>query len=200
MTPERAADVLGVALDAEPAVIEHAFQRRARATHPDLVSGSERPGEDAEHRGVPGEAGAAFREAAEARRVLLATRTTAAPAPRIVVRDEPRIQGPGLLAAWAGLLVLAAFLAIFRAPYPLTIAEPLIRWAVLVGAAIAFAATGRRALMALAIVAEVASVAMTVAITTFGGLVALLITLPALLGAFTAGLARHRMRRRLREN
>ena len=194
MTPERAAAVLGVPVDATPADVEHAFQRRARATHPDLAP-AEADGADAS--GAAAEPAAGFREATEARRVLLSARPGIVPPPTLIVHDGPRLQGPGLLAVWAGLLVVAAFLAIFRAPYPFTLAEPLVRWAVLILAAIAFARTGRRALLAVAVVAEVATVAMTVAVTTLGGLIALLITFPALLGAFTAGIVRQRWRARL---
>lgn len=196
MTPERAAEVLGVAVDADPTAVEHAFQRRARATHPDLSSS----GAPSDAAGSSAADGAAFREAAEARRVLLVPRPAADPPPRLIVRDGPRLQGPGLLAVWAGLLVVAAFLSIFAAPYPFTIAEPLIRWAVLIASTMAFAATGRRPFMVLAIVAELATLAMTIAFTTFGGLVALLITLPALLGAFTAGIVRQRFIERARRS
>ncbi|MBI5161070.1 MAG: J domain-containing protein [Micrococcales bacterium] len=189
MTPERAAEVLGVSVDASPADVERAFHRRARATHPDVVRDAA-PDSDA---------GAAFREALQARDALL--RLRAAPA-RVFVDDLdrggrpiPRVQSVRLMAVWAGLIAVAAFLAIVQAAQPLSLAEPLVRWGVLLVSALAYAATGRRVFLVLAIVAELASLTVTVLFASFGGLVALLITLPALLGAFTGGLARERVRR-----
>lgn len=187
MTPERAAELLGVTVDASPTEVERAFHRRARLTHPD-VSADESP-EDA---------GAAFREAAAARDVLLRPH---APLRRVIDdaysdgRPVPRVQGAGLIAVWAGLIVLAAFLSIFRSDYPLPIAEPLARWGILLIAAVAYAATGYRVFLVIAIVAEVASLVLTIRYASLGGLLGLLITLPALLGAFTGGLARERVRR-----
>ena len=54
MTPDRAAQVLGIGVDASREVIEHAFLRRAREAHPDAGGSAE-----------------AFREATEARDTLL---------------------------------------------------------------------------------------------------------------------------------
>lgn len=199
MTPERAAEVLGVSVDAAPAEVERAFHRRARVTHPDVAEGVP-PAADGD---ADADAAAAFREVLQARDALLRTpRPPDAPATVRVVaevgrdgRPIPRVQSVRLMTVWAGLLALAAFLAIFRAAQPLSLAEPLVRWGVLLVSAVAYAATGRRVFLVLATAAEVATLALTVLFASFGGLVGLLITLPALLGAFTGGLARERVRR-----
>lgn len=196
MTPERAAAVLGIGLDADRVAIERAYLRRARATHPDVASG--RPAD-----------GAAFHEVVEARSTLVhrlgerstvgAQRTsTPASTSRPTVAPQtyaPMPQGPVLLATWVGILLLAAFLSIYQVPHPLTIAEPLVRWAVLIGSMFGFARTGRRAFLVIAVVAIAATVVWMVIETTLGSLLGLLCIVPAFLGLANAGLASRRLRR-----
>ena len=199
MTPERAAQVLGIATTASPAEISAAFAHQARLSHPDVDSG---------------DAGR-FRDVVEARTLLLSRAAEADAAAAAAARaagetgdgrvyvtrhvDGPRIQGPWLIAGWVAILLVAAFLSIFRASYPLTVAEPLLRWALLIAAAVYFAQTARRPAMVVAILMIVATVAMTVLFATLGGLVGLLVMLPAILGLFTAGIARERMARAYHE-
>lgn len=200
MTPDRAAEVLGVGVEAAPAAIERAFQARARVTHPDVGGGSAE----------------AFREASTARDVLVAYarlgeasdavagKRGAYPPGRYGPADGPppirftiyraRPQGPWLLAAWVGILVIAAFFGIYGAPHPFTVAEPLLRWAVLIGAAFAYGRTGRGALLTIAVIAVAATVVLTVLFTSFGGLLSLLLLLPGMLGLSTAGIAQRRFR------
>lgn len=184
MDADRAAAVLGVSPGATASEVRRAFARRARELHPD------RPGGDADR----------FREATEARDALLAVlpMSPAATSPRrILVTDAPRVQGPALISAWTALLALATFLSAFRAAHPLAPAEPLAHWVLLSAVALAFALTGRTPLLvAAALLAGVAAVS-TILFTTWGGLVGLLVALPALYGLALAGIARRALRRTL---
>lgn len=207
MSPERAAEVLGVDVDAEPHIVTGAFAARARRTHPDVDGGS----------------ADAFREAVEARNTLLsggfrARRSASAGTPDgYIVFDEdgdgnettdgsdrsrefppwvivPLAPSPALIAVGTGLLLIAAFLSIYDVPYTWTIAEPIARWVILIAAAVAFASTGRRGFLVVMLLAVVATLVINVAITTIGGLLGLFVTMPAIVAINAAGFARRRRR------
>jgi hypothetical protein len=197
VSPERAAEVLGIDVEALPHEVTNAFAARARRTHPDVEGGS----------------ADAFREAVEARNVLLSrTRTgTSAPDGYIVFDEDPpgrpspgdefpywvivpQAPSPALIAVGGGLLVIAAFLSIYDVPYPWTIMEPIARWVVLIAAALAFAITGRRGFLAVMLVLVAATLVVNVAITTIGGLLGLFITMPAIVAINAAGFAARRRR------
>tara|TARA_R110000868_G_scaffold346385_1_gene607485 strand:- start:53782 stop:54351 length:570 start_codon:yes stop_codon:yes gene_type:complete len=182
MDRERAALLLGVAVDAGRAEVTAAFARRARTAHPDVDGG------DAE----------TFRLLVEARDRLLA----AGPAPdgemplRVVVRENaPRPHGPLLLGAWVGILLVAAFLSVFRVEHPWAPGEPLLRWGLLIAAGWGFGVTGRRVLLVAMSLLFLASVVTTLILTTWGGLVGLLLAIPALYGLALSGEARLRLAR-----
>lgn len=210
MSPERAAEVLGVDVEAEPHVVTGAFAARARRTHPDVEGGSAE----------------AFREAVEARNTLLsrdrtregfrARQEASAGAPDgYIVFDEsddprgndanpsaefppwvvvPLAPSPALIAVGTGLLVIAAFLSIYDVPYPWTIAEPIARWVLLIASAVAFATTGRRGFLVVLVLLVIATLVINVAITTIGGLLGLFFTMPAIAAINAAGFVRRRRR------
>jgi hypothetical protein len=197
VSPERAAEVLGIDVEALPHQVTNAFAARARRTHPDVEGGS----------------ADAFREAVEARNVLLSRTRTGTTAPDgYIVFDEdppgqpspgdefpywvivPQAPSPALIAVGGGLLVIAAFLSIYDVPYPWTIMEPIARWVVLIAAALAFAITGRRGFLAVMLVLVAATLVVNVAITTIGGLLGLFITMPAIVAINAAGFAARRRR------
>jgi hypothetical protein len=198
VSPERAAEVLGIDVEASPHEVTDAFAARARRTHPDVEGGS----------------ADAFREAVEARNLLLARKNVGATAPDgyIVFDDDqdpgrrdradefpywvilPQAPSPALISVGGGLLLIAAFLSIYDVPYPWTIVEPIARWVVLIAAALAFAVTGRRGLLAVMLVLVAATLVVNVAITTIGGLLGLFITMPAIVAINAAGFAARRRR------
>jgi hypothetical protein len=196
MTPERAADLLGVADGATAVDIEHAFARRARATHPDVAPVI----------GDAADAAAAFREAMEARDVLLA-RLRSVTAPHDGVRppvfvapysSEPmrRPHGPALTAFWMLLVVIGASLSIYDAEAPLTIAEPIARWVLLGAALLGYSLTGRTPLLVAAVVLIVLSAVWMVVVTTIGTMLGMFITLPAAFGLLTSGVVRRKLQLR----
>lgn len=147
--------------------------RLAREAHPDSGGSAE-----------------AFRDAVAARDLLL--RVHVAP---VTQGYGPRRQGPLLLAAWVSILLVAAFLSVYGATHPFGDLEPILRWAVLIGAALAYGLTGRRGWLVLAVVAIAATALMTILFTSFGGLIALLLVSPAMLGLSMSGISRARIRR-----
>jgi hypothetical protein len=197
VSPERAAEVLGIDVEALPHEVTNAFAARARRTHPDVEGGSAE----------------AFREAVEARNVLLSRTKAGTTVPDgYIVFDEdqpgrpsqgdefpywvivPQAPSPALIAVGGGLLLIAAFLSIYDVPYPWSIAEPIARWVVLIAAALAFAITGRRGFLAVMLVLVAATLVVNVAITTIGGLLGLFITMPAIVAINAAGFAARRRR------
>ncbi|BDI22899.1 J domain-containing protein [Herbiconiux sp. L3-i23] len=97
MTTAEAAALLGVTADASIADVQHAYQRAARRTHPDLMGGDD----------DPRVAGARFAVLNEARDTLLRSH------PVIPVRFEPLRQEPkrkGIGGSVVILLLLAAAL------------------------------------------------------------------------------------------
>ncbi len=181
MDPARAADVLGVRPGASSREVSAAFARRARVTHPDVAGG------DAD----------AFREAVAARDALLALAADRAAAraagtadPALVRRvdvDGPRPQGPALLATWAALIALAAFISIYGVAHPLHPVEAVIRWAGIAALAVGFGATGRRPLLWFALALVAVTAAFTFVETSLGGLMGLLLLIPALYGSASRG-------------
>jgi hypothetical protein len=187
MDVERAAAVLGVAVGASRREVSAAFARRARRTHPDVDGGSAR----------------AFQETVDARDTLLLAAGSQTPdgtaAPDRANSSAPRysgvrpgVQGPRLIAVWAALIALAAFLAIYAVDHPVHPVEAVVRWALLGVAAVAFGLTGRRGFLAAALVLIGVTVVFTLLETSLGGLLALLLLVPAMYGLCLAGLARRR--------
>lgn len=185
MDPERAAAVLGIRPGASSREVSAAFARRARVTHPDVAGG------DAD----------AFREAVAARDALLALAGMPVAAPTVIRRvdvDGPRPQGPLLLAVWAGIIAIAAFVSIYGVAHPLHPVEAMLRWVAIAALAVGFGATGRRPLLYVALALVAVTAAFTFVETSLGGLIGLLLLIPALYGLSLSGIARERLRRVVR--
>lgn len=191
MSPEDAAAVLGVRLDASAADIENAYRRRARSTHPDLIVDATRSREATrEFIGVT-EAHDVLvsRLSAESARATMATEFSDA-------SSTPRPRSWLLLGAWAGVTLIAIFVSIYAGAPQWSVWEPMIRYGLIFVALMAFAFTGRKAWLVTALLAITATAVITLVATTFGALLGLFLLAAPVYGLVTIGreVAVHRAR------
>ncbi len=179
MTPDEAAQLLGVPAGASPAAIEAAYRAKARETHPDRFAGQQQAQSAASAR--------EFIAASEARRTLLSAATAASPAPQVTFVRGVRRRSPLLLATWVGLLVIAAFLSIYASALPLGIVEPVVRFAVIIGALVAYALTGLRGWLVTALIALAATAVLAIVFTTIGALLGMLLMVAPVFGLMLMG-------------
>jgi len=184
MTPDEAAQTLGVELGASRQQIERAYRRLARQWHPDRHS-------DAAMR-EQAKAQAEFVRAGEARNVLLAllaapdsVADAAASGPR-----RPQKTSWPLVVTWVVVMLLAIAVSTVGAALPLTIWEPVVRFGLMVVASVGFALTGSRVLLVLLIISIAATAVMTIVFTTFGSLLGMLLLAAPLYGLYAAGRGR----------
>lgn len=180
MTPDEAARVLGVDVNAPAEAVQRAYRVAARSSHPDAGGASD-----------------SFVRLTAARDALL----TAPAEPVTVTLVQPRPVPAArwswpLFSTWTGLLAFAIFLCAYLAPLPFTIAEPLVRFPLLAAGLVGYALTGRRALLVLGLVALAATALVGVVYTTLGVLVGLLLLVAVTFGLVTMGQGVARRRRR----
>ncbi|GAB3408623.1 hypothetical protein GCM10027515_26170 [Schumannella luteola] len=185
MDVRTASELLGCAPDASRAQIEGAFRLRARATHPDVL----------DHPRVAADLAALT----EARTVLLAVNggaSTAGPAeqpgdgPRIFVpppTPPAPLVAPAIIAGGAVLLAAALAFAAVGSASPLAPFETVARSVAVFASLLGFALTGRRWLFLVAVVLLALTAWTVLAWTSFGALVGALATIPAALILLTAG-------------
>ena len=161
MTPDDAAQVLGVEVGASAPDVERAYRVRARSMHPDA-----------------GGADDAFIRLTQARGILLA------PQQPVVVRG-PRRPSRLLFGTWTALLALAIALSASASPLPW--AEPVVRYGVLVVGMLGYALTGRRGYLVLGLVALAATAVVALVFTTLGALVGLLLMVAPVYGLILIG-------------
>jgi hypothetical protein len=171
MTPEEAAALLGVRVDATRAEIEFAYRRAARASHPDITGES-----------------TAFMRVTEAHDVLLDAQTAAVVEPQ---RAEPPLSIP-LLITWVALMGFAIAVSIGASGFPLTPLEPVLRFGLLAVGSIGYAITGKRVYLVLAVIGIAATAVATVLFTSFGSLLGMLLLAAPLYGLL---ITRARLRR-----
>jgi hypothetical protein len=159
MTPDAAADLLGVAVDASPSDVEAAFKRSARLTHPDLVA----TGSTAD----VADASARFVAITEARDVLLARQLVSVAVPSVVP-----------VRVWCVILVVAATLAVFGGPFGAGL--NLVVLGPLAITALALAVTRRRGFLVATVVLGGVWAALTAGFASFGALASLAILLAPL--------------------
>jgi hypothetical protein len=165
MTPESAADLLGIAVDATPPEIEAAFTRRARETHPDRFAGAPPAALAQAHDDFIG--------ITDARALLLAMRSDR---PNVVVR-APSV-GVWPIRIWTALLVPGAVLGLSGSAIPLPWMLVLVP---LLAAVVTLAVTAQRRWFLATIVLAVAYALLTAAFATFGSLLTLEVLLPPII-------------------
>ena len=162
MTPESAADLLGVAVDATPAEIEAAFTRRARETHPDRFAGAPSAALAQAHED--------FIAITDARALLLAMRTDRPP-----TVERASSAGFWPIRIWTVFLIPGAVLGLSGSAVPLPWMLVLVP---LLAAAVALAVTGQRRWFLATVVLAVGYALLTAAFATFGSLLTLEVLLP----------------------
>lgn len=180
MDPDAAAALLGVPADAAPVDVERAWRRRSRDSHPDRFSDATQKAEAAEE----------FIRMTRARDILLARRmpTSAAvdaesPEEWVIVH-RPRWR---LIALWAALALVGIFVATFGEPLPFTVADPILRYGLLVAGLVAYAATGRTPFLVLIVIAVAATALHAVLFTTFGTLLGMFLLGAPVIALVTIG-------------
>jgi preprotein translocase subunit Sec63 len=186
MTLEDAAATLGISPDATETEIQRAFTLGARASHPDRFTNStpERAASAAEE----------FIRITAARDLLLReVKRAAASVGPAVFTFTTQVSSRRItwqeLAAWLSVLVVAIFVSIFGANLPFTLAEPLVRFTVLTVGLVGFARTGRQLYFVLIVVCITVTAILTIAFTTFGALLGMLLLAVPTIGLVLAGRA-----------
>ncbi len=185
MTPEDAAAALGISVDATDSEIQRAFKLRARDSHPDLVGGPlpERGARSAED----------FIRITAARDTLLQARHSSTAAAQAVHESTGRPRHRRIswqaMAAWLSVVVVAAFVSIGGAELPFTVAEPLVRFAVLTLGLVGFAITGKRVYFVLIALAIIVTAVLAITFTTLGALLGMFILSAPVIGLVLAGRA-----------
>ncbi|MBC7590883.1 MAG: J domain-containing protein [Salinibacterium sp.] len=182
MSPEDAAAVLGVSLDASAADIENAYRRRARTTHPDRFVDATRSREATRE----------FIGVVEAHDVLVsrlgAGLPTAIPFAGVPVSGPiPRPSSRLLLSTWAGVTLVAIFVSIYAGAPAWGVGEPIARYGLIFVALMAFALTGRTPWLVTALIILAATAVITLVATTFGALLGLFLLVPPVYGLVTIG-------------
>lgn len=178
MTPHEAATLLHVSVDASAYDIERAYRRRARTLHPDRLTTAT----DAQ-RAVSAEL---FARVSLAHEVML-REVAERPVVATIEPDGPLPTGRWVIIGWLGVLLVAGLISYFGGAFPLSTFDVVFRLLPLTAASTAFALTGRRAFLVLAVGLLVVSVVITLLLASFGSLVALGLLLVPVIGLIVMG-------------
>ena len=181
MTPEDAAAILHVRVTASQHDVERAFRARARELHPDRLAGA-----SADLIADASQRFAVLTEAHEVMQHEIAERP-------VIATIEP--EGPPrsprwIIVGWLGVMLIAGLVSFFGGAIPYSTGDVLLRLLPLAAASTAFALTGRRVYYALTIALLAASVLVTLALASFGSLVALGLLLAPVVGLLVVGRGR----------
>jgi hypothetical protein len=148
MSPETAAAILGIGIDADKTELEKAYRLLARATHPDRFVGADAT--------ATAEAASKFAQATQAHAILsdrIAVRANGGAHIRshsragtvtVAATTESIPMSGSVMAGWIAVLALAVVLSVTGGAAPLGPLEVSIRMALVVYFAISFALTGKR--------------------------------------------------------
>lgn len=181
MTPDEAAAILHVSVDATADQVERAYRHHARSLHPDRLAGAseQKVTESAER----------FARMTLAHEVMV-REINERP---VVATIEPEVpQGPPpsgrwVIIGWLTVMLVAGVVSYYGGVLPLSTGDVVLRLLPLAGASTAFALTGRRVFFALTVALLAVSVLITLALATFGSLVALGLLLLPVVGLIAMG-------------
>jgi|GEM_PF-831634 len=192
MSPEIAAAILDVSVDAEKPELEKAYRSVARTTHPDRFVGADAA--------TTARASAKFARATQAYAILIerasfraadaassraGSRTFAYGSTAATVRAIPMSRT--VMIGWIAVLALAVVLAITGGAAPLGVGEVSLRMALIVFLLISFARTGRRVFFVGFAPLAVLTAVFTFFAASFWSLVALMIFLAPVIALASAG-------------
>jgi hypothetical protein len=180
MTLEEAAATLRIRPDASPQDVERAYRRRARSVHPDRMVGAS----DGQISSATGE----FATLTEAHEVML--RELAERPVEAVLEPEPGAPvrtGRWIVIGWLSVILVAGIVSYYGGALPHSTGDVLLRLLPLAAVATAYALTGRRVFYAATIALLAASVLITLALATFGSLIALGLLLVPIVGLLVLG-------------
>jgi DnaJ-domain-containing protein 1 len=177
MTPDEAAAILEVRLDASPAEVERAYRRRARTLHPDRLTDAseERIAATSEQ----------FSRLTLAHQVML--REIAERPVIATIEPDALPTGRWIVLGWLSVLFVSGVISYYGGALPYEAGDILLRLLPLAAVSTAFAITGRRVYYAATIALLAASVLITLALAAFGSLVALGLLLVAVVGLIVQG-------------
>jgi ABC-type multidrug transport system fused ATPase/permease subunit len=205
MTPEIAAAVLDVSVDAEKATVERAYRALARATHPDRFVGADAAttarasvmfARATQAYGILSER-AAFR-ASDAARSRTGSRTFAYSSGIASAGTIPMSRA--VIIGWSAVLSLAVALSITGGAAPLGVVEVSLRMAVIAYLVIAFALTGRRLFFLGLVPLAILTAVFTFFAASFWSLFALMVFLAPVLALAGAGRRRAALSEALRSS
>ncbi|GAB2459177.1 hypothetical protein HD599_001393 [Conyzicola lurida] len=172
MSPEEAAALLGVSVDATPAEVERAYRRRARTVHPDRLVGAS----DGQITSAAGEFARLTRAHESMLRHLADRPVEAILEPEYGSRPAPP---RWVILGWLGVILVAGVISFYGGVFPYSTADVVLRLLPLAAVATAYALTSKPVFYAATLALLAVSVLVTLALATFGSLIALgLLVLP----------------------
>jgi len=181
MTPEDAAAILQLRPNASAHDVERAYRARARVLHPDRLAGAS----DVQL-AAAAEKFARLAEAHEVMQHEIAERPVIA----TLEPEEPPRSPRWVIIGWLGVMLVAGVISFFGGAVPYSTGDVVLRLLPLAAAATAFALTGQRVYYALTVALLAASVLITLALASFGSLVAFGLLVVPVIGLIVIGRGR----------
>ena len=178
MSPEDAAAILQVRQNASAKDVERAYRARARVLHPDRLAGA-----SDDQLAAAAENFARLAEAHEVMQHEIAERPVIA----TLEPDRPPRPPRWIIVGWLAVMLAAGVISFYGGAIPYSTGDVVLRLLPLAAASTAFALTGRRVYFAVTVALLAASVLITLALASFGSLVALGLLLAPVIGLIVIG-------------
>jgi len=181
MTPDEAAAILHVSVDASAEEVERAYRHHARSFHPDRLAGAseQKVTQSAER----------FARVTLAHEVMVREINER---PVVATIEPERPPGPPpsgrwVIIGWLSVMLVAGVVSFYGGVLPLSTGDVVLRLLPIAAASTAFALTGRRVFFAATVALLAVSVLFTLALATFGSLIALGLLLVPVIGLIALG-------------